>query len=110
MVIGGQDQTKPGYRTWLLRKVSRGGEERSEKPWLSPVSAAVLAQTQLCCPWAGLALAAPPVSTHPTAATPESGDRAGGTVLVALLVPQEGPVPSSVTLWCTKDLMPHHPK
>lgn len=84
MVTGGQDQTKPGYRTWLLRKVSRGGEERSEKPWLSPVSAAVLAQTQLCCPWAGLALAAPPVSTHPTAATPESGQSwwhsAGGTI------------------------------
>lgn len=89
VVTGGQDQTKPGYRTC--------GEERSEKPWLSPVSAAVLAQTQLCCPWAGLAPAAPPVSTHPTAAT-EPGHRAGGTVLVALSGPQGGPVPSSVTL------------
>lgn len=82
-----------------------GGRERSEKPWPAPVSAAVLAQTRPCCPWAGLALAA-----LLCPCTPQQPHPRQGTVLMALTVPQGGQVPLPVTSWRNKDLMLHHPK
>lgn len=72
VVTGGQDQTKPGYRTCV--EVVRRGQRSPGCP--SECSCAGTGT-------AGLAPAALPASTHPTAATPEPGHRAGGTELMA---------------------------
>lgn len=100
--------SKDRTESWGGYKRAGSDKSRLQNMWWGELREALAVPSECSCtstdtavlPWAGLAPAALPVSTHPTA----------GTVLVALPGPPGGQVPSSVALWHTKDLLPHHPE